>query len=381
MIVFKTVLKIMNKLKGMFILYTVILLAMTVLMQSSNQMNTSFTDSKPDIYIVNNDGNELLTQDLMKYLKKYTHVKDIENTSEAIDDAIFYRDIHYVVYIPEHFSQDLLDGKTPTVSYKSSGDYDASYTQMLVEKYLKVANVYKDDFSTQELCQKIDQVVNQDTKVDFRTSLDTSRLNNTAFYFNFLNYSFLAGCVYCISMLLASIKEKNVNKRTIVSSFSYRKYNRIVLLSCLIVIVLMWLLYMGISFVMFKDIMLTSNGIAFMANSFVYILCTLIVGFMIGTIINNKKSIGAIINVIALGTSFLCGCFVPMEYLPDYVVKIAHILPSYYYVANNNLIKGIEVFDQAHMQPLFVNGGIILIFGLIFLLVTSYFSRKKIKSV
>lgn len=379
MIVFKTVLKIMNKLKGTFILYTVILLAMTVLMQSSNQVNVSFTDSKPDIYIVNNDGQQLLTQDFMKYLKKHTNVKDIKNTSEAIDDAIFYRDIHYVVYIPEHFSQDILDGKTPTVSYKSSGDYDASYTQMLVEKYLKVACVYKDDFSNQELCKEIDQVVNQDITVDFQTSLNTSRLNSAAFYFNFLNYSFLAGCVYCIVMLLASIKEKNVSKRTIVSSFSYNKYNRIVLLSCFIVIILMWLLYMGLSFMMFSDVMVTSNGVAFMVNSFVYILCTLLVGFMIGTITNNKRSIGAIINVIALGTSFLCGCFVQIDFLPDYVVNLAHILPSYYYVANNNLIKGIEVFDSTHIQPLLVNGGIILAFGFIFLLITSYVSKRKIK--
>ena len=373
MIVFKTVLKIMNKLKGTFILYTVILLAMTVL------MNVSFTDSKQDIYIVNNDGQQLLTQDFMKYLKKHTNVKDIKNTSEAIDDAIFYRDIHYVVYIPEHFSQDILDGKTPTVSYKSSGDYDASYTQMLVEKYLKVASVYKDDFSNQELCKKIDQVVNQDITVDFQTSLNTSRLNDAAYYFNFLNYSFLAGCVYCIVMLLASIKEKNVNKRTIVSSFSYNKYNRIVLLSCFIVIILMWLLYMGLSFIMFSDVMVTNNGIAFMVNSFVYILCTLLVGFMIGTITSNKRSIGAIINVIALGTSFLCGCFVQIDFLTDYVVKLAHILPSYYYVANNNLIKGIEVFDSTHIQPLLVNGGIILAFGFIFLLITSYVSKRKIK--
>ena len=63
------------------------------------------------------------------------------------------------------------------------------------------------------------------------------------------------------------------------------------------------------------------------------------VGFLIGTITHNKQAIGGIVNVVALGTSFLCGCFVPMSFMPSYVLKIAHILPTYYFVQNNELIK------------------------------------------
>ena len=47
MTVFKTILKILNKLKGMIILYTAILVAITALNQTSGNNMTNFEDSKP----------------------------------------------------------------------------------------------------------------------------------------------------------------------------------------------------------------------------------------------------------------------------------------------------------------------------------------------
>ena len=97
--------------------------------------------------------------------------------------------------------------------------------------------------------------------------------------------------------------------------------------------------YMIISFILFKEIMLSGNGIAYILNSFVFSICSLAVGFLIGTITHNKQAIGGIVNVVALGTSFLCGCFVPMSFMPSYVLKIAHILPTYYLYKIMNLLK------------------------------------------
>ena len=139
----------------------------------------------------------------------------------------------------------------------------------------------------------------------------------------------------------------------------------------------MWLLYMILSLVLFKDLMLSSNGIAFIINSFVYAICSLIIGFLIGNITQNKNAIGGIVNVVALGSSFLCGCFVPFNYMPNYVIKIAHILPTYYFVSNNELIKNMEVFDFSNIRPLLINTAIIIAFCIIFITLTNFISKKK----
>lgn len=377
MTVFSTILKILNKLKGMLILYTVILISITALNQTSGSI-TEFEESKPDLIIVNKDLEDPITKGFTDYLEEHCELKDIDvNDKEKISDAIFYRDVNYIVYIPNHFGKDLLEGKEPKLEYKSTGDENASYCQMIIEKYIRTVMIYKDYYEGEELTKKVGDVVENDTKVTLKTSLDTSSLSSMTRYFNFLNYALLAGCVYCISMILASLKEQNVRKRTIISSFNYKKYNRIVLMSLSIVILAMWMMYMILSFILFKNQMTTSNGIAYMLNSLVFALCSLSIGFLIGNITQNKNAIGGIVNVVALGTSFLCGCFVPFDYMPDYVIKIAHILPTYYFVKNNETIKTIETFGGDVLKPLLINGGIIVAFAILFIIITNYVSKKK----
>ncbi len=378
MTVFKTILKILNKLKGMIILYTAILVAITALNQTSGNNMTNFEDSKPSVLIVNKDSEDDIAKGFEDYISKHSEIKDIDTKDEdKINDAIFYRDVNYVIYIPKDFGKNLLDGKNPSLEYKSCGDEYSSYAQMMVEKYIKTVLVYKDYYSGAELISKVNKVVDKDTKVYMKTTLDTSKLSSMTQYFNILNYALLAGCVYCISMILASLNEETVRKRTIISSFNYKKYNRIVLLSNSIVIFAMWILYMILALILFKDLMFSSNGLGYIINSFVFTICSLTIGFLIGNITQNKNAIGGIVNVIALGTSFLCGCFVSFEYMPDYVLKIAHILPTYYYVANNQLIKTMEVFNFESIKPLLINGAVIVIFSFVFVAVTNYVSKRK----
>lgn len=378
MTVFKTILKILNKLKGMVILYTAILVAITALNQTSGNNMTNFEDSKPSVLIVNKDSEDNIAKGFEDYISKHSEIKDIDTKDEEkINDAIFYRDVNYVIYIPKDFGKNLLDGKNPSLEYKSCGDEYSSYAQMMVEKYIKTVLIYKDYYSGAELISKVNKVVDKDTKVYMKTTLDTSKLSSMTQYFNILNYALLAGCVYCISMILASLNDETVRKRTIISSFNYKKYNRIVLLSNSIVIFAMWILYMILALILFKDLMFSSNGLGYVINSFVFTICSLTIGFLIGNITQNKNAIGGIVNVIALGTSFLCGCFVPFEYMPDYVLKIAHILPTYYYVANNQLIKTMEAFNFESIKPLLINGAVIVISSFIFVAVTNYVSKRK----
>ena len=378
MTVFKTILKILNKLKGMIILYSAILVAITALNQTSGNNMTNFEDSKPSVLIVNKDSEDNIAKGFEDYISKHSEIKDIDTKDEdKINDAIFYRDVNYVIYIPKDFGKNLLDGKNPSLEYKSCGDEYSSYAQMMVEKYIKTVLIYKDYYSGAELISKVNKVVDKDTKFYMKTTLDTSKLSSMTQYFNILNYALLAGCVYCISMILASLNDETVRKRTIISSFNYKKYNRIVLLSNSIVIFAMWILYMILALILFKDLMFSSNGLGYVINSFVFTICSLTIGFLIGNITQNKNAIGGIVNVIALGTSFLCGCFVPFEYMPDYVLKIAHILPTYYYVANNQLIKTMEVFNFESIKPLLINGAVIVISSFIFVAVTNYVSKRK----
>lgn len=378
MIVFKTIFKLIYKLKGLIILYTLMLFGITILNETANKEVNNFTESKPDIIIINKD-NEYLSKNYIDYMSKHSNLrKDIDtNNDEEINDALFYRDINFVVYLDDSFTKDILNGKSPNVKIKTTKDAASTYEKMMLDSYIKYALIYKDYYSGDSLTEKLNNTLEDHTKVSLKTELNINELQKVSNYYNFLNYAFLAGCVYVISMILSCIKEENVYKRTIISSYDYKKYNKIVLLANSILVIGMWILYIIASIIIFKGLMFSLNGILYMINSFVFAILSLVVGFCIGTITQNKNALGGIVNVVALGASFLCGAFVPLNYMPNYVITIAHVLPSYYYISNNEIIKTTENLTSEVIKNLSINILIMIIFIIILMLVTNYINKKK----
>ena len=251
---------------------------------------------------------------------------------------------------------------------------------MLLERYIKTANLYKQNILDEdELIKKINETLAKQTDVEITSKLDSNSLNKASQYYNFANYSILAGCVYVICLILSSFKEKKIDKRTIVSSMNYKEHNRKLLLSNGLFACCLWIFYVAVSFVLIGDIMFSIHGLIYIINSFVFTICAITIAFLIGNLVNNKNAINGIVNVVALGSCFLCGAFVPMEWLPDFVLKIAHILPSYYYIKSNELVKSLEIVNFVSMQSIIINMGIVLLFSFGFVMITNMVTKRKRK--
>lgn len=380
MTVFKTFLKVLNKSKLPIILYTVILVFFGGFNMQTSENSTNFVASKPDILIINNDKEEGITKNLIEYIKENSNIKEIENNEEAINDALFYRDVNYIIYMPENYREKFLNGENPEIEIKSTGDYQASLAEMMLERYIKIANIYQKNIEDEEeIINKINETLSKQTEIQITSKLDTDNLSKASFYYNFANYSILAGCVYVICLILSSFKEEKIAKRTIISSMNYRKHNLQLLISNSLFAIILWIFYVVLSFILVGNIMFTAHGLIYIINSFIFTICAVTIAFLIGNLAINKNAINGIINVVALGSSFLCGAFVPMEWLPDSVIKIAHILPSYYYISSNEMITDLEVINFETMKPILTNMGIILIFTIGFIIVTNIVSRYKRK--
>ncbi len=380
MTVFKTFLKVLNKAKTPIIMYTVILIFFSAFNMQTADTTTNFTATKPDVLIINNDEEKGLTKNLVNYIKRNSNIIDIKNNENAIRDALFYRDLNYIIYIPKSFRNDFLAKKNPEIKIKKTTDYNASLAEIQLARYMKVANTYLKFTSNEEdLVRSINKTLKKQTEVEVVSKLDTNALSKATFYYNFLNYCLLAGFIYVICLILSSFKEKNIHKRTIISSMNYKEYNRKLLLSNALFSFILWLFYIVLSFIILGSIMFTPNGLIYILNSFVFSLCALSIAFLIGNTMNNKNAINGIVNVVALGSCFLCGAFVPMELLPDSVLKIAHILPSYWYIKTNELLKTIDKFNLETMSPIFINMIIIIVFTIIFIVITNIISSKKQK--
>lgn len=380
MTVFKTVLKIVNKYKFTILLYTVMLIFFGGTNFKTNNNSISYVATKPDVFIVNHDEATGITKDLIEYITENANVKDLKNDEESLSDALFYRDVSYILSIPENFRNDFLNGKNPEIFIKTTQEYNSVLAENLLDNYIKTATIYRNlNLSEEELIQKINQSLHVSTDVELTSKLDTNTLSQVTMYFNFLNYCILAGCVYVICLLLSSFHEKNVYKRMVIGSTNYKTLNRRLLFSMGIISLVLWIFYIALAFILLGKVVFSEHGILYIFNSFIFMICALTIAFLIGNLVNNKTAINGIINVVALGSSFLCGAFVPMEWLPNSVLRIAHVLPTYWYIKSNELLKTMEVFNFNTLKPILLNMLVMLGFSLVFVLITNVISNKKRK--
>lgn len=378
MTVFNTFWKVINKYKGTIILFTVMLVTFGGINTTSNNSTVDFTNSKPDIIIVNNSGNNDLTKNLISYLEKNTNVKDVKNTEEARNDALFYREVNYIIYIPKDYQKDVLSGKTPEIDIKTVGDYNSSLAEMLLTRYLKIQSIYAKNISTeQELITAINKNLSKTSEVTITSKVDRAKTSRVSRYFNFASYSAMFIIIFVICMVLSSFHTKTIKKRTIISSMNYKTHNKYLLRASFVYSIIVWLLFMLLGTILFSNTILSLRGLVYALNLFIFIFTSLTLALLLSTLIDNKDAVNGIVNVISLGSAFLCGAFIPTEWLPETVIKISRIFPTYWYVNSNDLLASLQTINMTSLNQVIINMIVMLVFALIFIIINNLVSKKK----
>ena len=376
MLVFKTFLRILNKNKLIIIFFSALLIFFGGFNMKTSQNSMSFQAKKPDILIVNLDEEKGITKSLINYMSKNCNIVSIENSEEKIDDALFFRDVSYVIYIPENFNNEFFKGNILNINIKSTGDYESAYASMLLNRYINVAKSYTSVVYDESIVDKIEETLNKSTEVEVKSKLDYDNLAKACFYYNFLSYSIVACLIYVVSLILTSFKNENIQKRIAISSVNYRKYNTSLLISNVLFAAALWIIYVLLSFLLVKNVMFTLNGLMYILNSFVFTLCATSLSFFIANLLRSKNSIIGVTNVVSLGFSFLCGAFIPMSFLPKKVETLSHIFPTHYYIKSNEILKTLEKFNITSLKEVILNLAILLVFSVIFIIFSNIISRK-----
>lgn len=378
MIVFNAFFKVVKKYIGVIILYTVMLISFGSINYATNNEDMTFSNRLPDMLIINNDEEVGLTKNLINYLKENANVLDIENDEEKINDAIFYREVNYVIYIPKNYRVDTLNKLNPTLDIKSANDYDSAYTSMLLTRYLNVQNTYlKYTNNENELINSINNNLSYKTNIEITSKLDTSKLTKISRFFNFASYSIMAVIIYIICLVISSFNKDVVKKRTIISSMNYKKYNKYILLSSFIYSSIIWFLYVILSFIIIGSSMFSLRGLIYILNTFIFSFVALTLALLISNLIKSKGAISGIVNVIALGQAFLCGAFIPSEFLGENIIKYSKILPAYWYNNSNDLLSTIEVINIVNLKPILLNMIVLVIFAVIFIVINNIVSKHR----
>ena len=371
--IFKYNNKIVINHKFSVLLYTIIFLSISIFFLNSNSSNTDadYSEVKNNIYIEDRS-NSQISKALVDYIgKREKIVSDLDK--ENLDDELFYRTIDAIITIPVNFEN------TKEIVYKSSPQsmYSFLVKQRVNEFIDKLDKYSKNGYSLDEAIKYANIDLDKTIKVEKINDIKQASgdESNSRFYFNFVSYPLLSQILIVVTLVMSSYYKETVSKKQRISLVSEKRTNLILTLGHLVFGIIFWILYLLICIVLVKDFEFNQTFILAALNSFVFMISAVTLSMLVGKLFQDSNSLSVVINVLVLGSSFLSGVFVPMEFLGESTLKLARIFPNYYYVLNNSLI------DQGKkLSELMPNILILLGFSLVFVVLTNVVKKPITKN-
>ena len=390
MIVFKTFWRIMKRYWWIVFIYVAILTSLSVINLNAAPV-TDFVDTKPEITIVSQDSSDLatkpFTKNFLNYLSKNTKIIDLKESETT--DALFYQKISMILYLPEDLESKILSGQKITLDYRTSGNYTAELSKNLIKRYfelqrteiLESKNSSKEQSNflsenSEKIISNLNQRLDQSPTVRL-ASKNATNLSKIAAFFNFASYTIMAIILYVTCFINASFNKSPVKKRTVVSSLHLKKYNLSLLLANSIFAFSVFALLTILSFFVLGDIVLTPFFIFEILNILLYTLAALTLAELVSTFNLSRDAVSGVVNLLSLAPAFLSGAFVPTYFLPSFVLTIAHIFPTYWFINTNNKITTLTEFNFNSFLTILPNLLVLVLFSIIFIVANLVLSKKK----
>ncbi len=381
--VYKAVFKIIEKNLSQIMIYIVVFVTVALGLSTvgTNPTDMDFTESKVSIAFINNDGNAL-SEGLKDYLSHSANMIDIPDEPDKLQDALFFREIEYIVRVPKRFSDNMMKGEAVQIEKTAvSGTISEVYLDNVINKYVNTAKTYAvnmEGLSDAQLVQFVENDLEQTVEVTMsRQLVEVSKSQRAGNHFNYMAYSLFAVLILGVSVIMLVFNDKDLKNRNLCSPMTLRSMNFQLILGNLSYAVLAWVVMIIPSIILFGSFMFTSKGLLLLLNSFIFTVSALSISFLISILVSGPGAVSAASNVVSLGTSFISGVFVPQELLSDTVLKVASFTPNYWFVKSNITIAGLANITYKTVTPVFYNMLIVLGFAVAALAVALVITKQK----
>ena len=362
--VFKNYFKIVKGHKFAIILYTLIFLSIISFSTKSGSDNNLYTNVRPNIYI-KDEANTDLSKALYDYLEKKTVVKDMDY--DLVEDKLFYQMISAALVIPKDFDQ------SRQVNFKGAPDDMYGLTvKEHINQYLNQVNSYElAGFDTKDAIKFSNEDLEKVIDVGIKSENNLGNEDNSIFYFNFINYLILAQVLLIVSTIVSVYKKKTIAMRNAASPMPKHKQNLELILGHVLTGLIVWTLYIFLFVILYKYDFSLAHTNLMMVNSLFFTVSVVTMAVFISSLISNENTISGIMQVVSLGSSFLCGAFVPQALLSKTALTLGKIFPSYYYIKNNEML-----LENPSFATILPNIGIMLAFSIAFVLISMVMKTK-----
>lgn len=352
--VFKAFWKVALRNLGFAIMYFgiflgVVMLISTILSSEDNQ--TQFGETKLKVCVMDED-HSALSEALAAYLFQ-THTQvTIANDKESIQDALFQREVDYILQIPQDFNDAFVAGEEAQLTnIKIPGGFAGVYVDQAVEQYLSsIRLLLAGGSKLSESIAHTNEILRTETEVRIETfseEVKTSKDGKLYYFFLYCSYAFPMIFINALCAIAISLNKPEVLLRNACGALSARRRNVQYMIGNLTYGMGTWLLFLLAAVVIFGINAVSGSNLRYVINSLAFLVVSLGAAYLLCCLVRKKELISLVANVIGLGMCFLCGAFVPQWLLGEKLLLLSKFLPAYWYVKATNMIGDISGYPYS----------------------------------
>lgn len=365
MIVFKTFFKILKKYKLVIAIYAGIFLIIMVFNSSSDtSVGNTFSGESISFTVINRDGS-YIGDAIKEYLSKGNNFKEKKDDIKSLRNDLFYRDIYYVLIVPEGYEKSVEAGKPMELTnMKVKASSMGYYMDIKVDRFISAVNNYI--AAGEDLQDAVDDAMNiMDTGAEASMVSGDKIKENPDYYTYYTLGSFVIVSIVigCLAPILMAFGRKDIRKRINCSSINYKNYNLQLAAGSLITCMAIWVIFNLLSWILYSGEMSVPELVLYMLNTLCFILVAMGMAFITGSLVSNDLIINGITNVLGLGMSFLGGAFVPLSVLGEGIRRAAKFVPVYWYIMGTEEISGVKKWADFDLHAIAVDMGVQILYA------------------
>ena len=389
---FKTCVRVVAAHRLYILIYLVVLSLFGLLtgMTKSEDHSDEVTAATASVAVIDRDGSAI-SRGVKDYVESVGEAQPLQDSRRALQDATAQNRISYILIIPAGYGQRLQQAaregtEAPrmdtVIGYESaSGALMNVRTDAYAGQVTDYLSTVTDDPGRAVALAK--ETMNHSASAK-RVTPDTTPLPHSfVTYAKFSFYPLMAFTVVTISTLMAALGRRAVHARLEATPVRGTVRSLGLLGACLVVGLAGWLWVVGLGVAVFGLGSVTTSApllgvVAAAVGS--YTLVAVSLGFLMGQIGLGQHAANAVANIGGMALSFLGGAWVPIEWLPDALARVARLMPGYW---AERAISG--AYDATSMSvdvigPLLVDCGICALFAVAVFSVAVAVGRARARS-
>lgn len=382
--VFKTYFRILKSYRGIVILYASIFLGVAIVMANANAGGGEevFVADRLDVGIIDRDHSSF-AKGLREYFADEHNLKEMKDQEDAILNELYWREVDYVLVIPEGYEKSLTDtdsGNMDLECMKVPGSFESSFFESELSLYLsKLKGLLESGETLSGAFSIMQDIQEKKAEVSMADFVNENQGDKTTIFFQFAPYFFITLGISGVGLILLAFNRKDIKDRMECSSTTLK--SRIGGLTAAIFVfgsILLILVLVAAAVITGGECLTDKRLPFFVLNMLSVLLFSLSLGFFSGTVAKNNDALNGINNVVSLALCFLGGVFVPQEFFGEGVLRVAKFFPTYWYVKTNDAISSMASMTNALQKEIMGQVLLVSIYAVaIFALTTVVISAKR----